>query len=82
MSAAFRHLAQHLGITLLSGDAQKLIDFANEVSRQTRDQTVEVCARIAETMPRVWDVKAPDPQTRIATAIRKLVPQKETHERN
>ena len=70
MSANFRVLAQHLGTPLLSGDADKIIAFANAVAVQTRDQTLEFCARISESTPRVWSIATPDPQTRIAASIR------------
>jgi hypothetical protein len=30
----------------------------------------ETCAKLAEAEPRVWDTNAPDPQRRIAAAIR------------
>ena len=70
MTANFRMLAQHIGIPLLSGDADKIIAFANAVAVQTRDQTLEFCARISESTPRVWSTIAPDPQTRIAASIR------------
>ena len=70
VSVNFRVLAQHLGTPLLSGDADKIIAFANAVAVQTRDQTLEFCARISESTPRVWSVTTPDPQTRIAASIR------------
>ena len=66
VSANFRVLAQHIGIPLLSGDADKIIAFANAVAVQT----LEFCARISESTPRVWSTIAPDPQTRIAASIR------------
>ena len=46
--------------------AGKLLEFAKLVAAAER----EACAEIAEQMPRVWDERAPDPQHRIAAAIR------------
>ena len=64
VSVNFRVLAQHLGTPLLSGDADKIIAFANAVAMQTRDATVAVCARLAED--------GPTPNLDIANAIRAL----------
>jgi hypothetical protein len=40
------------------------------IVRQEIEKERERCAKIAEDEPRVWEINAPDPQTRIAKKIR------------
>jgi hypothetical protein len=41
-------------------------------SKQAIRDALEEAAKVAQSEPRVWDLNAPDPQHRIATAIRTL----------
>ena len=49
-----------------SPNANDLLVLCNMVAKHER----EACAKVAESTPRTWDTNAPDPQHRIASAIR------------
>ena len=49
---------------------QKWFDVVTAQHKQLILAEREACAKVAEAEPRVWDTNAPDPQRRIAAAIR------------
>lgn len=58
--------------TQLYNHALPAIRFARAIEAEARRDALEEAAKVAESEPRVWDADAPDPQHRIAAAIRKL----------
>jgi len=63
---ALEKFAEH--VARLATDSQKPLIIYMMVEAMTRER--EICAQLAENEPRRLDANAPDPQTRIAAAIR------------
>lgn len=55
---------------LMCGRQRDLEEWIEDAIRHAVAAEREACAKIAQSMPRSWKSNAPDPQTRIAEAIR------------